>query len=127
MSTENSYSKFMDKLQDTATDFASLTVTTMTGDIKAVLDTDNDGNPVKPTKLDWKDIYHAAATNAEGTLTIEAIDHYEVDGDAFLYRRDGAINQDVAKAHKEAVDAGKALRAGVVDLFADGIKALTKK
>ncbi len=122
------FETLLDDLKDTAVDFSKLTVTTATGDIEAALS----GGEFNLEDVNMEELFKKAATGqVGGKVIIAAIDSYQLDGDAFIFRTNSSSvsatqQQNLESAHINAVKAGKELRQGVMDIFKDGVKALVK-
>lgn len=120
---------FAAKLNDAATDFATLTVTTVTGDLKVAIQADDNNKG----QLDWEKVIKTAVEGGvEGKLIVAAIDSYQIDGDALIYRTNSTkvteeMRKELNEVHQAAIESGRTLRSGIVDLMSEGLKGLVGK
>jgi len=113
----------MKKLGDAVTDFSTLSVTTYTGDISVLLKKD-DASFHKLSELDFDEVLQkalsGAGTTADAKLNLVALNTYKFDGDGIVFRGAG-INEELEKAHNEALKAGKETREGILNLVKDAL------
>jgi|GEM_PF-3309273 sugar phosphate isomerase/epimerase len=120
---------FVEKLNATATDFSTLTVTTVTGDLNVAIQANDDNKG----QLDWDKIMQTAMENGvDGNLIVAAVDSYKIDGDALIYRTNSKklteeMRKELNEVHQAAIESGRTLRSGIIDLFTDGLKNLVGK
>lgn len=120
---------FVEKLNATATDFSTLTVTTVSGDLNVAIQANDDNKG----QLDWDKIMQTAMENGvDGDLIVAAVDSYKIDGDALIYRTNSKkltqeMRKELNEVHQAAIESGRTLRSGIIDLFTDGLKNLVGK
>ena len=120
---------FVEKLNATATDFSTLTVTTVSGDLNVAIQANDDNKG----QLDWDKIMQTAMeSGVDGDLIVAAVDSYKIDGDVLIYRTNSKkltqeMRKELNEVHQAAIESGRTLRSGIIDLFTDGLKNLVGK
>tara|TARA_B100000700_G_scaffold291258_1_gene350112 strand:+ start:631 stop:1083 length:453 start_codon:yes stop_codon:yes gene_type:complete len=127
--TMSALTNFVEKLNATATDFSTLTVTTVSGDLNVAIQANDDNKG----QLDWDKIMQTAMeSGVDGDLIVAAVDSYKIDGDALIYRTNSKkltqeMRKELNEVHQAAIESGRTLRSGIIDLFTDGLKNLVGK
>lgn len=104
------FSKLVDKIDETVTDFTTLDVITVSGDVKTVIKPD--GKFMKPADL----MKNYDAQNS--SLRVEAFTHVDFDQDVIQFYHDGIKEDDLTyKLHQQAVESSKAARQAVLSFI----------
>lgn len=107
-------SEAFDKLKDGIKDVSSLEVMSFSGDINVVI---NDKNAI-----DWEKLLETSQT--QGNVNLMLASEFKADGDAMLFAASSEIDENIRKAHAEAIIAGQKVRNDLMALFTDVIKAI---
>ena len=109
--------KFQDivnKIDEKITDFTTLDVVTIGGDMNAII---KDGKIIKPLDLITNYISDSSK------LKVEAFTHVDFDQDVIQFYRDGLKEEDLTyKLHQQAVESSKAARLAVLTFIKELIK-----
>jgi|GEM_PF-900558 len=132
-------SSIAETLKDVVGDLSSLDVTTFTGDIKAVVKTeqleagkDADGNIVTAPKhvIEWDRFMDTAlgqdpaGVDVEGEMKLILATHIKIDGDATHFVASNEIPDYVLKTHADAVKNGLEYRNQIINFLGGKIAGL---
>lgn len=108
------FQNILNGLGDAVTDFTTLDVLTISGDIKTIIKGDN--KFLKPADL-IKDYDPATST-----VKVEAFTHVDFDQDVIQFYRDGIKEDDLTyKLHQQAVESSKTARMAVLNFIKEMI------
>jgi hypothetical protein len=107
------------KLAEDIADLAELNVNTFTGELKAVVGGSGATNIIK-----WDELLEKAAAGGEVTLVASTRQKLDGDSDSFYTRNPPT---DLLETHKQAVEAGRQVRRGLIEMFGDLVGLTVKK
>ncbi len=106
--------KLVSAIDETITDFTTLDVVTISGEIKTIIE---NNKFIKPVKL----IQDYDPKNS--LIRVEAFTHVDFDQDVIQFYRDGIKEEDLTyKLHQQAVESSKAARLAVLTFIKEVIK-----
>lgn len=110
------FEKLVKAIDETVTDFTTLDVVTISGDIKSIINK-TDKKFIKPVDLIQN--YDPATS----TIRVDAFTHVDFDQDVIQFYRDGIKEEDLSyKLHQQAVESSKAARLAVLTFIKEVIK-----
>ncbi|MDP3434795.1 MAG: hypothetical protein Q8T04_17785 [Bacteroidota bacterium] len=109
------FEKIVKAIDETITDFTTLDVITISGDIKTIIKDDN--KFIQPVELIKN--YDPKTS----TIRVEAFTHVDLDQDVIQFYRDGLKEEDLTyKLHQQAVESSKAARQAVLNFIKEVVK-----
>lgn len=109
------FEKIINSIDETLTDFSTLDVITISGDMKTIFK--DDKKFIKPV-----DLMHAYV-NKTSTINVEAFTHIDFDQDVIQFYRDGLKEEDLTyKLHQDAVESSKLARLAVLTFIKEIIR-----
>ena len=122
-SLEEKFQKIADQIKDLTVDFATLEVTTLTGDVKHIINTGTGQN--KKTKFDMKNVISKLNQSGKTKGGIELVAHTHIDFDHdtvnFIKSDLGKQGKQLFDLHQTAVGTAHQARNGFLSFLQDVI------
>lgn len=122
----------LNKLEETAIDFSTLSVTTYNGDLKVMLSAgqrtrdDDADSSISVDNLDFQKILDSVLNGqVDGQLQVAYMNIHNIDGDAVVFANSSLPAADMAALkpiHEAALTAGRETREGILTLVKDILK-----
>jgi hypothetical protein len=114
-SLSDKFAKLASSIDETVTDFTTLDVITVSGNMKTIFKADK--KFMKPA-----DLIHDYV-NKTSDINVEAFTHIDFDQDVIQFYRDGLKEEDLSyKLHQQAVESSKTARLAILTFIKEVVK-----